>query len=138
MRKTEIFFPFEPKPKGRPRFNRWGNAYTPKATFDYEKQIRDYYLENTTDYYDEPIKIRLIFYLPIPKSASKKKQMKMESGEIKCVVNKDIDNLEKSLLDSLLKVAYSDDKLITHLSAIKKYASAENVGTYLEITEDID
>ena len=138
MRKTELFFPFEPKPKGRPRFTRNGHAYTPKATYDYEKQIKDYYKEKTTDFYDGPIKIRLVFYLPIPKSVSKKKQALMESGSIKCVVNKDIDNLEKSLLDSLLKVAYLDDKLITQLSAAKKYASEENVGTYLEITEDVD
>ena len=35
MKKTELFFPIEPKPKGRPRFNfRTGTAYTPKETKD--------------------------------------------------------------------------------------------------------
>lgn len=138
MRKTEVFFPFEPKPKGRPRFTRTGHAYTPKTTYDYEHQIRDYYKEQTDDYYDGPIKIRLIFYLPIPKSTSKKNRVLMESGEIKCIVHRDVDNLAKSILDACNGLAFEDDKLITYMSASKEYASDGNVGTYMEIMEDID
>ena len=138
MKKTEIFFPFEPVPKGRPRFTRTGHAYTPKATQDYEKRIRDYYKEQTDDYYEGPIKIRLVFYMPIPRSVSKKQRALMESGEIKCTVSKDIDNLAKSILDACNGVAFEDDRLITHMTASKKYASNNNVGTEMVITEDID
>ena len=134
MKKTELFFPFEPKPKGRPRFTRSGRAYTPKATHDYEKLVGDFYKENTSDYYDSAIKVSLIFYMPIPKSTSKKQRSLMESGEIKCTTHKDIDNLAKSVIDGLLGIAYEDDRLITKLFAEKKYSSF--VGTQIVITED--
>lgn len=136
MKKTELFFPFEPKPKGRPRFTRTGHAYTPKATHDYEKQIRDFYKENSSDYYDSAIKVNLIFYMPIPKSVSKKQRALMESGEIKHTKKNDLDNLCKSFTDSLNGIAYEDDSLITELHIKKKYGIS--VGTEMVITEDVD
>lgn len=137
MKRIELFFPFEPKPKGRPRMTKRGRAYTPKKTHDYEKLIRDYYKENTTDYFDCAIRVRLVFYMPIPKSVSKKKQTLMENGEIKCTTHTgDVDNLAKAVLDSLNGVAYEDDCLITQLHIKKKYGSS--VGTEMVITEDVD
>lgn len=138
MRKTEVFFPFEPKPKGRPRFTKSGHAYTPKATSDYEKSIKEYYMEQTDDFYNTAIKVKLIFHMPIPKSVSKKKRAQMESGEIKCTVhNGDADNLAKAVLDGILGVAYEDDCLITKLNIEKRYASSMP-GTEMIITEDVD
>lgn len=138
MKKTEIFFPFEPKPKGRPRFTRMGRAYTPKTTHDYEKSLREYYIENCKDYYDSAIQVKITFFMPIPKSVSKKQRAFMESGEVKCTVKKDIDNLAKAVLDGCLGVAYEDDSLITKLTAIKRYATDNNVGIAMEISEDVD
>lgn len=135
MKKTELFFPFEPKPKGRPRFTRTGHTYTPKATHDYEKQIRDFYKENSSDYYDSAIKVNLIFYMPIPKSTSKKKRALMESGEIKHTKKPDLDNMCKSLTDSLNGIAYADDSLITELHIKKRYGST--VGIEMKISEDV-
>lgn len=138
MKKTEIFFPFEPKPKGRPRFGRSGHAYTPQKTRDYEEQIRDYYISCTDDYYSSAIKVKLIFYMPIPKHISKKKRALMESNEIKCIVhNGDVDNLAKAVTDALLNVAYEDDCLITKLNIEKRYAQS-TPGTLMEITEDVN
>ena len=136
MRKTELFFPFEPKPKGRPRMTRRGRAYTPKATHDYEKLIRDFYKENSTDYYDSAIKVSLIFYMPIPKSTSKKKRALMEIGEIKCTSHTgDVDNLAKAVTDALNRVAYEDDCLITELHVKKRYGNC--AGTEMIISEDV-
>lgn len=137
MKRTEIFFPFEPKPKGRPRMTRRGRAYTPKKTHDYEKLISDFYKENCTDYYDSAIKVSLVFYMPIPKSTSKKKRVLMECGEIKCTTHTgDADNLTKAVTDALNGVAYEDDCLITELNIKKRYGSS--VGTEMVISEDID
>lgn len=138
MRKTEIFFPFEPVPKGRPRFTRTGHAYTPKTTQDYEKKIAEFYKSQTDDFYDTAIKVRLVFYMPIPKSTTKKNRQLIATGFIKCTVHKDIDNLSKAVLDGCLGVAYEDDRLITKLTAIKKYATDNNVGISMEICEDVD
>lgn len=136
MKKTELFFPYEPKPKGRPKFTRIGHAYTPKATRDYEKQIRDFYKENASDYYDSPIKVSLVFYMPIPKSISKKKMELMKSGVIRHTKKPDSDNLAKAVLDGINGVAFEDDKLITELRIKKRYGSV--VGTAMVITEDVD
>lgn len=139
MKQTEIFFPFEPVPKGRPRFTRTGHAYTPKATLDYEKKIREYYQSQTDDFYDTAIKVRLVFNMPIPQSTSKKKRELMVAGIIKCTVhNGDADNLTKAVTDAINGVAYRDDCLITKLTIIKKYASDGNVGTELTISEDVE
>lgn len=138
MKRTEIFFPYVPKPKGRPKFGRGGHAYTPKTTRDYEKAIREYYQESTNDYYDGAITVKLVFNMPMPTSASKKKQALMESGEIKCTKhNGDIDNLAKAILDAINGVAFEDDCLITKINAEKKYASS-TPGTLMIISEDVD
>lgn len=137
MKRTELFFPFEPIPKGRPRMTRRGRAYTPSKTQDYERLIRDYYKNSTTDYYDCAIRVNLVFYMPIPKSTSKKKRALMESGEIKCTTHTgDVDNLAKAILDSLNGVAYEDDSLVTSLHIRKRYGSS--AGTDMVITEDLE
>ena len=137
VKKTEIFFPFEPVSKGRPRFFR-GHAYTPQKTQDYEKKIAEYYKSQTDDFYDGAIKIKLVFNMPIPKTTTKKNRQLIASGMIKCTVHKDVDNMGKALLDSLNGLAYDDDRLITKLTIIKQYAIDENVGTLMEICEDVE
>lgn len=138
MRKTEIFFPFEPVPKGRPRFTRTGHAYTPKTTQEYERKIAEYYKSQTNDFYDSAIKIKLIFNMPIPKSTTKKNKELMAVGMIKHTKRPDADNMIKAFCDGLLNVAYSDDSLITELHVIKKYATDGNVGTEMVISEDVE
>ena len=140
MKKTEIFFPFEPVPKGRPKFVRaTGRSYTPERTADYEEKIREYYKSHVADYYDTAIKVRLVFNMPIPKSTSKKNKELIATGMIKCTKRiGDADNLAKSVLDALNAVAYEDDCLITKLTIIKQYAIDENVGTEMVITEDLE
>ncbi len=60
MRKVEIVFPFEPTPKGRPRFSKYG-AYTPAKTRNYEKQLETYYAKTCSEYFEGPIRINVEF-----------------------------------------------------------------------------
>ena len=136
MKKTELYFPFEPKPKGRPRFTRTGHAYTPKTTHDYEKQIREYYQENISDFYESAIKLSLIFYMPIPKSTTKKMRALMENGEQRHIKKPDLDNIVKAFTDALNGIAYADDSLITGINAQKKYG--DPVGISMVISEDVN
>ncbi len=138
MKKTEIFFPFEPVSKGRPRFFR-GHAYTPKTTQEYEKNISEYYQSQTDDFYETAIKVKLVFNMPIPKSTTKKNRQLIAAGMIKCTKHTgDADNLAKAILDSLNGLAYDDDRLITKLTIIKQYATDNNVGTEMTISEDVE
>lgn len=138
MKKTEIFFPFKPRPKGRPRFTRYGHTYTPTETAEYEEKIRNYYIASVSDYYEGAIKIELTFYMPIPKTVTKKGKCLMLENVIKHVKKPDTDNMAKALLDSINKVAYKDDSQITQLISKKRYASDENVGIHMVITEDVE
>lgn len=137
MKKTELFFPFEPVPKGRPRFTRTGHAYTPKTTQDYEKKIADYYKSQTDDFYDGAIKIKLIFNMPIPKSTTKKNRELIMLNQIKHIKKPDTDNLCKAFTDALNGVAFIDDSLITNITMEKRYAKTE-VGTEMVISEDTE
>jgi Holliday junction resolvase RusA-like endonuclease len=138
MRKTEVFFPIPPRPKARPRFTRYGHAYTPNETLEYEEKVRNYYVATTSDYYEGAIRIELTFYMPIPKSASKKNKRLMVENVIKHVKKPDTDNMVKALLDSINKIAYKDDSQITQLISRKRYATDGNVGIYMVITEDVE
>lgn len=137
MNKTEIFFPFEPVAKGRPRLGRAGNTYTPQKTRDYEDAVREYYKTHTDDFYEDAIQIKLTFFMPIPKSTTKRIRKLIDAGIYKFTKKPDIDNLMKAILDSLNNVAFNDDSLITKVSAEKRYTSSE-AGTLMVITEDVD
>lgn len=136
MKKTELFFPFEPVPKGRPKFTKSGHSYTPQKTRDFERDVQNYYRENANDFYDGAIRVYMTFFMPIPTSVSKKKRVLMVSNTTKHTKRPDSDNLAKAIADGLNGVAYADDSQITVLHIEKRYG--EQVGVLLRIIEDID
>ena len=136
VNKLELYFPFEPIPKGRPRFTRTGHAYTPKRTAGYERVISQFYKDNSGVMFEGPISIKLIFQMPIPKSFSKKKVAQILEGQIKHIKKPDCDNLAKSFLDALNGIAFEDDSRITKLTLVKRYSAYP--GTTLYIEEDVE
>ena len=119
--------------KQRPRFN--GKfAYTPRETVAYENWVKTCYLEKYKGQrpLEKPLKVKIIAYYDIPKSTSKKKQQQMLNNEIFPTVKPDTDNIAKSILDSLNKIAYLDDKQITEITVVKKYASTPKVKIKIE------
>ncbi len=117
----------DPKPKGRPRFFARGNfrgTYTPKKTKDYEKELALKCLPyKPSEILTGPLQVKLSFGMPIPKSFSKKKRLEAISGELAHTKKSgDIDNLCKSVLDSLNGVFFEDDSQIIYLTAGKHYA----------------
>ena len=65
----------------------------------------------------------MIFYMPRPKS---------RRHDFWVPTTPDLDNLEKSILDALNGVAYTDDRLVVAKSASKRYAGAD--GPYVQVT----
>jgi Holliday junction resolvase RusA-like endonuclease len=136
MKKAELFIPIVPVPKGRPRFTRSGHSYTPERTETYERAVCEYYKNNCGEFFDGAIKLFLTFYMPIPKSTSKKRQEQMLANVIKHTVhNGDLDNLCKSVMDALNTIAYKDDSQITIIHAYKRYGAT--AGIELKIEEDV-
>lgn len=93
-----------PVAKERPRFTKYGGSYTPKKTADFEKVVAESWREQIGEtLIDSPVHVFMNF------------------GVVN--MNKDLDNLCKTILDGLNKVAWTDDRLVYKLDAWKYPAS---------------
>ena len=123
----EFIYYGEIKGKGRPRFRRCGKfvrTYTDESTQDYEMSIKEAYInaKQETFFNNEPLEAEIEIYQAVPKSTSKKKTQEMLNGLIRPTKKPDVDNVLKSVFDSLNKVAYCDDTQIVSVKAVKHYA----------------
>lgn len=136
--KIEFNVPGKVQAKQRPRFN--GKfAYTPKETIAYENWVKTCYLEKHRDVkpLENPLKVKIIAYYEVPKSASKKKKLQMLHNEIFPTVKPDTDNIAKSILDSLNGIAFLDDKQVVKLEVEKYYGSSACAAVSIEEVDDV-
>jgi len=77
------------------------------------------------------------FYMPIPKSMSKKDRVHALTGSLKHAKKPDVDNLIKLYLDVLSGIAIKDDNSVSIGSAIKVYSGKPRVEIYIEETDKI-
>ena len=122
--KVEI--PGNPIAKKRPRVVR--NKHT-GFVHGFNPQTDDEYtfatVIKTSDpvYYDsEALKIRVTFYLPIPKSFSKKKTKEALEGALYPTKRPDVDNYLKFVLDCCNSVLFRDDSQVVTLIGRKRYS----------------
>ena len=133
----------EPKAKGRPRFARRGafiSTYTDKDTLAYETLVKFAYLEacaNNPQLLEGEVVLHIDAFFSIPKSTSKKKAVLMLIGSVRHTKKPDIDNLCKSILDGLNKVAFKDDSQIVCLVANKFYSDTPRVEITIEASENM-
>ena len=102
--------------KGRPRFARGGHAYTPKATRDYERAIREAFEnapERPPEPFSGPIAVCIMTYRQLPKSTPKSVTSEPDTHK------PDVDNVAKIVLDALNGVAWLDDAQVTSLTVAK-------------------
>jgi Holliday junction resolvase RusA-like endonuclease len=122
----ELRLDVTPVPKGRPRARRNGHIYTPATTRAYETEVaRLASIQMAVAHkrpFALPISVVVGAWLPIPKSFTKAEVRAALAGEI--APNGDIDNFAKSALDALNGIVWTDDRLITQLTATKRYSSA--------------
>jgi Holliday junction resolvase RusA-like endonuclease len=117
----------EPRGKQRPRFNpRTGRKpHTPNETVAYERLIQWEYLRQCKNYRfpdNVPLRLDIVAYYGIPKSATKKKQEAMVQAILRPTKKPDYDNVQKIVGDALNKVAYKDDSQIVD-SRVQKFWS---------------
>ena len=124
-----------PKPKERPRAAIIGGharIFTPKTTEAYEKEIRAAWVRANGDQPEEgPLRARIYFGLPIPKSETKENKLQMIQRKVFPTKKPDLDNLAKAVLDALNGVAYKDDCQIVTMLSRKNYAEAPYVKVIL-------
>ena len=90
-----------------------GRLYLNKTHVDFKQQMKDLLLKDKIEVTDKKLKIEIIF-----------------SG---CRKNADIDNMLKSLFDSMNKIVYHDDKQIFQIVATKECGGEKS--TNITITE---
>lgn len=131
--------PFEPTPKGRPRFTVKYNkvlTHTPPKTKAFESQIAFYYASEGGYIFEKgtPIEVTIIFGMPIPKSSTKKQKEYMLYGIKQHTVKPDLDNLTKAVLDGLNGVAWNDDSQIVELHVYKQYVNEPHIEITIQQT----
>ena len=132
MSSVSFTVPGPPKGKARARTVHTGGrtfSYTPERTVLYENLVKTCFCQTRAQPFnaDEKLRANIIAYYPIAKSSSKKKRQQMLAGLIRPTKKPDLDNVIKSILDALNKVAYHDDTQIVSLSVEKFYSDSPRV-----------
>lgn len=128
---NEITFVVNGSPRGKERARTYTTrrgkirTITPDKTRNYENKVAwEYKKQCPNIYFIGELEVIIKAYYEIPKSWSKKKKQSAVDGIIRPKVTPDCDNIAKSVLDSINKIAYDDDKAIQDLH-IHKYYSIE-------------
>lgn len=137
------FCPITPKPKGRPRFNRSGVAYTDMETRKYETAVRKWFMRDYgTDRMpmDGALCAAYEFVIPAPKSSPR--------TPLVSSTRPDVDNYVKSFQDAMeFKINFADgqplgvienDSRISAVATIKRYAMpGETTGVWFRIIQEL-
>jgi len=137
-----VTFQVPGKPQGKARARTVYNAhlkhcvsYTPENDLLYENLIKTMYMQASGGIRFEketPVTLRIIARFEPPKSASKKRQQQMLSGDIPPLKKPDIDNIVKVVADALNGAAYHDDTQIVFTIAKKAYSAVEGLDITVE------
>ena len=133
MSKVELVILGKPIAKMRPRVSMKDGiirTFTPRETNDYEKKVsKEYKTHYSKPMFSEEdlISARVIYYFGLNKSDYGKKGLN-KSGREKidrcfAIIHKDLDNLLKSVFDSLNGICYPDDMQIVQVFAEKRYTT---------------
>jgi len=114
-----------PVPKARARVTRAGITYTPQETLNYEAQVRVAYANAYPG--RQPfaagtaLVLQLEAFFPLPAGAPKRVRRQMEAGTTMPMTQRpDLDNLVKTVLDALNRVAWADDGQVAEITARKR------------------
>jgi Holliday junction resolvase RusA-like endonuclease len=132
LRQVKFFVIGQPVPKSRPRVVTKGKrrfAYTPKRVKEWENHIKEKAEKHFERPYDGPVVVSIVFLMPRPKS---------RRLDYWVSTTPDLDNLEKSVLDAMNEVAYTDDRLVVVKSSSKRYVQGEEPGVRVVVTAITD
>ena len=126
--------------------------YEDPKMMKWRKQVTDYIKENYDGhYFDGAVRVEVTFYMKAPQNVSKKpserskdkaKQLysKYISERLWHVKKPDLDNLIKSLFDSISKseIVWSDDNIVCDLRARKLYSPNPRIEIKIEEIEEYE
>ncbi len=84
----------------------------------------------------EAIILTVTFFLPIPRSFSKKKHADAENFDLLPTKKPDLDNLVKTIKDACNKIIWNDDSQVCEIRAKKLYSDNPRSEVYIETLLD--
>lgn len=122
-----------PVPQARPKFFRRNDHV---GSYDPQKNLRDGFRWQIKGQYRNdpllcPLRLDLIFFMPIPASKSKLKKKQMANGLIAHACKPDLDNLVKFICDAMEGIIFKNDSQIVEMHLKKIYS--EKPGTFARI-----
>ncbi len=111
------------KAKERPRKGCYG-FYTPRATRESESAIAWAAKKAGAKPIDGPVSVSMLIYVRAPSKWRAADRRDAEARNVPAIIRPDIDNIAKTICDSLNGVAYRDDAQVALLQA-KRLHSAE-------------
>ncbi len=129
----------KPEGKARPRMTRSGHTYTPEQTKLYEERVRLAFRQSNPGIRPiggGPVRVDILAFYAIPKSASKKLQAAMRNNELTPVVKPDWDNVGKIVCDALNGVAWLDDAQVAEAHVEKRYGITPMVCVRIDPIEE--
>ena len=112
------------------------STYTPAKTKNAEKEIAVAYINKFgKTLLKGALEMKVICEYQVPKSYTKKKKSLAKDGLLPKLTSPDVDNLSKTVLDALNKIAYEDDKQVISLLSEKRYAVDDKPRVLIEIKE---
>ena len=114
-----------PVPQKRPRFSRKGSHVSCYDEQAKQKEFAKWQLlsQFRNEILSVPLSLDLVFFLPIPSSASGIKKRQMANGIIAHSKKPDVDNLVKFILDCMNGFIFTDDSLVCEIRAKKLYSN---------------
>lgn len=107
-----------------------------RKSFNILWREKDHHVEKIRSQYngqllEGAVAIEYTFYMPIPKSISKKKRTAMIHNDIRPTKRPDIDNMQKFISDCLIGIVIKDDSQAVGVCSSKFYS--ENPRTVIRI-----
>ena len=110
-------------------------TYTPDKIKEYEKLVRERFLEETQNSRfaeDALLEIYITVLAKMPKGATPEEQARMFNGRANNAKTPDLNKISKIVCEALEGVAYKDTVQITKVSAIKAWSVYPSVWVTIE------
>lgn len=119
----------KPHAKQRPRYSRkTGRSYTPAETVGFENTVRQVAVDHFAAPFVGAVKVTMVaIFVPAESWSAKKKAAHLGAPHTQ---KPDLDNVEKSILDGLNRIAFADDAQVAEVSKRKVWGTrAETIIT---------
>jgi len=123
MQEIKMTIHMIPVAKGRAKRSRTGIAYIPKKTKDAEGNILAQAIQHKpAQPFESRVSMQVVCFMPIPASMPKRERPLADSEDMIHTKRPDLDNLLKTICDSMNGVFWKDDSLLWKINSEKRYS----------------